>query len=130
MTHLHTRHFDNADEARAVRASSVTFARRWLSFASLTLTALFLVTVSHAFGATTVANVAGIVGTGVLGLSLTVAINERQHLPSLLSGALIAATGVCTVVTSQVCSPSAVQTLTYIQAIVIMGLALNGIEHS
>jgi hypothetical protein len=100
---------------------------RYFSFLSLAIAAGFLVVASQAFAALDIANLAFGVGIGMLVVSLAIAGAYRRHVPSLVSGAVVAVISAWMVVASQVFSLGLVQNLTFADALGIVGLSLVGL---
>lgn len=100
---------------------------RYLSFVTLAVAAGFLVVASQTFALGDVANVALGVGIGMLAVSLATAFRFRRHIPSLLSGGLIALVSAWMIVTTQVFSLATVQDLTFAESLGIVALALAGL---
>jgi len=100
---------------------------RYFSFLSLALAAGFLVVVSQAFAPFDIANVTLGVSIGMLVVSLGLAARYRRHLPSPIAGMGIAIVSAWMIVASQVFSLGTVQTLTFADALGIVGLALAGL---
>jgi hypothetical protein len=100
---------------------------RYFSFVSLALAAGFLVVASQAFAAVDIANVALGVGIGMLVVSLGIAGAFRRHAPSLIAGGAAAIVSAWMILASQVFSLGVVQSLTFAEALGIVGLAIAGL---
>ncbi len=100
---------------------------RYLSFLSLALAAGFLVVASQAFAAFDIANLALGVGIGMLVVSLGTAGRYRRHLPSVIPAGAAAVGSAWMIVASQVFSLGTVQSLTFAEALGILGLAIIGL---
>jgi len=100
---------------------------RYFSFLSLALAAGFLVVASQAFALFDIANLALGVGIGMLVVSLGIAARYRRHIPSLIGGGAAAVVSAWMIVASQVFSLGTVQSLTFAEALGIVGLAIAGL---
>jgi len=100
---------------------------RYFSFLSLALAAGFLVVASQAFALLDVANLALGVGIGMLVVSLATAIRCRRHWPSAVDAIAAAVVSAWMIVASQAFSLGTVQSLTFAEALGILGLAIVGL---
>jgi hypothetical protein len=100
---------------------------RYLSWLGLGIGAAFLVVASTAFTLFDIANLALGVGIGMLVVSLFIAYNYRDHVPSLVTGAVSAVVSAWTIVASQVFSLHEVQNLTLASGLALGALAVIGL---
>lgn len=100
---------------------------RYFSFLTLGLAAAFLVVSTQAFALFDIANLALGVGIGMLVVSLGVAARYHRHLPSLITAGAAALVSAWMIIASQIFTLGTVQSLTFAEALGILGLALVGL---
>jgi hypothetical protein len=100
---------------------------RYFSFLSLALAGGFLVVASQSFALSDIANLALGVGIGMLVVALASAVLFRRHIASALCAIAIAIVSAWLIVASQVFSLGVVKSLTFADALGILGIAVAGL---
>jgi FtsH-binding integral membrane protein len=100
---------------------------RYLAFLAIAIAGAFTVVASAAFARASVSSVALGVGAGVFIVSAAIAARYRSHLPSLITGALLAAVGAWAAISSQVFGLATVEHLTLANSLAISALAIVGL---
>jgi thiamine transporter ThiT len=103
---------------------------RYLSWLGLAIAAAFLVVASTTFALFDIMNIALGVGIGMLVVSLFIAYRYRDHVPSLVTGAVSAIVSTWTIVASQVFSLHEVQNLTLASGLALAALAVIGLTEN
>jgi hypothetical protein len=100
---------------------------RFISWLALAVAAAFLVVASTAFTLPDIVEIALGVGIGMLVVSLGIAGQNRDHIPTLIISLVVAVVSAWTIVASQVFSQATVQNLTLASSLAIAALSLIGL---